>query len=162
MKNFHFIFFLLFFVCNLSYGQIQINRNLNLELAEKDSIKSSKLENSLIAFLTEAQNGTYSNEYVDSTHLKEFEFFFNKLAGIGKNNNPIFNDPIILKSYTPDKSTYFITVAFSGVKNETPFIYQVTEFKVLPYKNHYRFYCPFKERTSNFKSKKNQKRQLPL
>ena len=152
--NFKIIFFLSLFVCNLSYGQVSVNRNLNLELAEKDSIKSIKLEQSLIAFLTEAQNRTYSNEYVDSIHLKEYEFFFNKLSGIGKKNNQIFNDPIILKSYTPDHNTYQITVAFTGVKNDLPFIYQVTELKAVPYKNHYRFYSPFKERTSNFKSKK--------
>lgn len=152
--NFRIVFFLSLFVCNLSYSQVHVNRNFNLELAEKDSIKSETLESSLAAFLTEAQNATYSNEYVDSVHLKEYEFFFTKLAGIGKNNNPIFHDPIILKSYTADQHTYQITVAFTGVKEEVPFIYQVTELKAVPYKNHYRFYCPFEERTSNFKTKK--------
>ncbi len=148
------IVFLSFFVCNLSYSQISVNRNFDLELAEKDSIKSMKLENSLATFLTEAQNGTYTNEYVDTLHLKEYEFFFNKLSGIGKNNNPIFDAPIILKSYTADEHAYQLTVAFTGVKDDLPFIYQVTEFKAVPYKDHYRFYSPFKERTANFKTKK--------
>lgn len=142
------------FVCNFSWSQISVNRNFNLELAEKDSVKSKKLETSLLAFLTEAQNANYTNEYVDSTHLKEFEFFFNKLSGIGKNNNPIFHDPIILKSYTPDQHTYQMTVAFTGVKDDKPFVFQVTELIAVPYKNHYRFYCPFKERTAKFKTKK--------
>lgn len=148
------LFLLSFFVSHLAYSQVSINRNFNLELADRDSVTSKMLEESLSIFLAEAQNGTYSNEYVDSLHLKEFEFFFTKLAGIGKNNNPIFHDPIILKSYTPDQHTYYLTVAFSGVKEDKPFIYQITEFKTVPYKDHYRFYCPFKERTANFKTKK--------
>lgn len=48
-------------VCNFSYGQITIEKKFNLELAEKDSIKSLKLEKSLNAFLTEAKNGSISN-----------------------------------------------------------------------------------------------------
>ena len=47
------------FICNISYGQITVDKNFNLELAEKDSIKSLKLERSLNAFLTEAQNGSF-------------------------------------------------------------------------------------------------------
>lgn len=147
------VFFFSFLICNVSYSQIAVQRNFNLELAEKDSLKSMKLEHSLMAFLGEAQEGVYSNEYVDSTHLKAYEFFFNKLAGIGKNNHPDFNDPIILKSYTPDQDTYYLTVSFTGVKNEIPFIYQVTELKAVPYKDHYRFYSVFEERTANFKTK---------
>ncbi|MFT4666777.1 MAG: hypothetical protein ACI9XB_003744 [Gammaproteobacteria bacterium] len=147
------IFLLTFFIYNLSYSQTSINRNFNLELSE-DSLKATVLESSLNTFLSEAQNGTYSNEYVDSVHLNKYEFFFNKLPGIGKNNNPTFNKPIILKSYTPDEHSYQITVAFTGVKENLPFIYQVTELKAVPYENHYRFYSPFEERTSNFKTKK--------
>ncbi len=152
--KFKLTFFLSFFAFYFTSGQISINRNLNLELADRDSVTSKKLEKSLGVFLLEAQNNTYSHEYVDSTHRKEYDFFFRKLSGIGKKNPSIFNDPIILKSYTPDHETYFITVAFSGVKEDKPFIYQVTEFKLVPYKNHYRFYCPFEERTANFHTKK--------
>ncbi len=148
------VYLLSFFLSHCAFSQVSINRNLNLELADRDSITSVLLEESLEAFLAEAQHGTYSEAYVDTLHLKKYEFFFSKLAGIGKNNNPIFNDPIILKSYTPDQHTYFITVAFTGVKEERPFIYQITEFKTVPYQDHYRFYCPFEERTTNFKAKK--------
>ena len=89
------------FICNVSYGQITVDKNFNLELAEKDSIKSMKLERSLNAFLTEAQNGSFSNKYVDSIHKKKYEFFFNKLLGFGKNSsNRIFNNPIVIKSYS--------------------------------------------------------------
>lgn len=147
------LFLLSFSLGHYAFSQISLNRNLNLELADRDSTTSAFLEESLMAFLAEAQSGTYSHAYVDSLHLKTYEFFFSKLAGIGKNNNPIFNDPIILKSYTPDQHTYFITVAFTGVKEERPFIYQITEFKLVPYQGHYRFYCPFQERTANFKRK---------
>lgn len=148
------LFLISFLLSQAAFSQLSINRNLNLELADRDSIKSALLEESLSAFLTEAQNGDYSHEYVDSLHLQEYEFFFSKLAGIGKNNESLFNDPIILKSYTPDGYSYFMTVAFTGVKEERPFIYQITEFKTIPYQDHYRFYCPFEERTANFKAKK--------
>lgn len=146
------ILILSFFISNLSYGQITVHRNFNLELAEKDSVKSKKLEKSLNAFLTQAQNGTYSEQYVDSNHLKKYEFFFNKLSGIGKNSTN-FHNPAILKSYTPDGDTYMITVSFSGIKNDVPFIYQITELKAIPHLDHYRFYCPFEENTTHFKNK---------
>lgn len=153
--NIKITFFLLsIFVCNLSYGQISLNRNFDLELAEKDSLTSIKLEESLIAFLLEAQNRAYTNEYADSTHRKKYEFFFSKLSGIGKKNPEIFNDPIVLKSYTADGQIYQLTVAFTGLKDEQPFIYQATELKAVPYENHYRFYSPFEERTSHFKTQK--------
>lgn len=146
------ILILSFFISSLSYGQITVHRNFNLELAEKDSIKSKKLEKSLNAFLTQAQNGTYSEQYVDSNHLKKYEFFFKKLSGIGKNSTN-FHNPSILKSYTPDGETYMITISFSGIKNNVPFIYQITELKAIPYLNQYRFYCPFEENTAHFKNK---------
>jgi len=140
------------FVCNVAYGQISVDRNFDLELAERDSTKSAKLEKALNAFLTEAQNDTYSDEYVDSAHLKKYEFFFKKLSGIGKSSNDFYS-PSILKSYTPDGETYVLTVAFAGVKNDVPFIYQITELRATPYQDHYRFYCPFEENTAGFKSK---------
>jgi len=150
--NINRILILSIFICNISYGQITVNRNFNLELTEKDSLKSIKLEKSLNGFLTEAINRTYSNKYVDSIHLKKYEFFFNKLSGIGKNSND-FHNPSILKSYSPDGEIYMLTVAFFGIKNDNPFIYQITELMAKPYKDHYRFYCPFKENTVNFKTK---------
>ena len=145
------------FLCNICYGQITVERNFNLELAEKDSIKSMKLEKSLNAFLTEAQNGSFSNEYVDSTHLKKYEFFYNKLLGFGKNStNRTYENPIIIKSYSKNEEgeIYFITLSLSGTQNEKSFIYRIVEIKAKPYKDHYRFYSPFEDRTANFKSEK--------
>lgn len=141
------------FICNISYGQITVERNFNLELAEKDSVKSMKLERSLNGFLTEAQNGSFSKEYVDSTHLKKYEFFFSKLYGFGKNSaNRIFNNPIVIKSYSAkDKGEiFFITLSLSGVRDEQPFIHRIVELMAMPYMDHYRFYSPFEERTKNF------------
>ncbi|WP_452222078.1 hypothetical protein [Lacinutrix salivirga] len=142
------------FMLNLSYGQVKVQRNFNLELAEKDSIKSSVLEKSLNGFLTEALNNSFSQKYVDRLHLKQYNFFFRKLAGIGHDNESIkFNDPSILKSFTPNGEDYKITVAFTGIQDGTPFVFQITELKAIPYKGYYRFYCPFEENTANFKSK---------
>lgn len=144
-------------ICNVSYGQITVDRNFNLELAENDTIKSLKLERSLNAFLTEAQNGQFSNEYVDSVHEKKYEFFFNKLLGFGKNSpNRKFNNPIVIKSYSikDEGEVFFITFSLSGSQNGQPFIYRIIETKAIPYKDHYRFYSPFEERTANFKSDK--------
>ncbi|GAB5554546.1 MAG: hypothetical protein Sapg2KO_41370 [Saprospiraceae bacterium] len=146
--------FLTLFCASFVYSQVNIQRNFNLELAEKDSLTSAKIEASLQGFLAQAQNGDYSSEYVDPEHQKEFEFFFNKLAGIGKDNHPDFNEPIILKSFTADHETYQLTVAFTGQRDGVPFIYQITELQAVPYQDHYRFYCPFRERTANFKRQK--------
>ena len=69
--NFNRVLIWSLFICNISYGQITVDKNFNLELAEKDSLKSMKLERSLNAFLTEAQNGRFSDKYVDSVHKKK-------------------------------------------------------------------------------------------
>jgi hypothetical protein len=151
------IIYLCTVVCNFSYGQITIEKNFDLELVEKDSIKSLKLEKSLNSFLTEAQNGSFSNKYVDSSHQKKYEFFFNKLLGFGKNSpDRIFNNPIVIKSYSvkDEGEIYFMTFSLSGSENGQPFIYRIVEIKAVPYKDHYRFYSPFEERTANFKSEK--------
>ena len=155
--NFNRVLIWSLFICNISYGQITVDKNFNLELAEKDSLKSMKLERSLNAFLTEAQNGRFSDKYVDSVHKKKYEFFFNKLLGFGKNSsNRIFNNPIVIKSYSikDEGKIYFITFSLSGSQNGKPFIHRIVETKAVPYKDHYRFYSPFEERTANFKSKK--------
>ena len=146
------ILFLSLFIGHISLAQITIGHNFNLELSE-DSLTAVKLENSLNAFLTEAQNGTYSHEYVDSTHLQQNEFFFRKLSGIGKNSSSTFHHPNVLKSYSSDKENYMVTVAFTGVKDDVPFVYQITELLAKPYNNHYQFYCPFTEKTNSFKTK---------
>lgn len=148
-----------FFTLLLSFitvnSQEAVIRNFNLELAEKDSLKSSIIESSLNGFLNQAKNRSYSNEYVDTLHLKKYEFFFNKLSGIGISSDQIsFNPPSVLKSYTPDGNNYRLTIAFTGFQDSIPFVYQVTELIATPYKDHYRFYCPFEENTKYFKTKK--------
>lgn len=134
------------------FAQVSVEKNLNLELVEKDSLTSLKIERALNGFLTEAQEKNYSEKYVDSTHLLKYEFFFNKLAGIGKNSGN-YNKPLVLKSYPVENGNYRLTVGFSGVREGQPFIYQMTELKAVPYKDHYRFYCPFEENTKHFKTK---------
>lgn len=142
-------------ICNISYAQINVNKNFNLELVEKDSLKSLVIEKSLNGFLTEALNRAYSHKYVDTLHLKKYNFFFQKLAGIGNDTERMkYNQPNILKSYSPDGIEFRITVAFSGIKDNIPFIYQVTELIAVPYQDHYRFYCPFEENTKGFKREK--------
>ena len=134
-------------------AQVSVERNLNLELAEGDKITSLKIEESLNGFLTEAQNNDYSEDYVSSKHLREFKFFFDRLAEIGKNSEG-FHSPLILKSFPVENGSYRLTVAFTGVKDERPFVYQVTEFKAIPFQRHFRFYCPFRDNTAHFKSKR--------
>lgn len=146
------VILLITLLTNGLFAQVSIKRNLNLELVEKDSITSLKIERALNGFLTEAQEKNYSKKYVDSTHLLKYEFFFNKLAGIGT-NSPNFNKPLVLKSYPVENGNYRLTIGFSGQKEQEPFIYQITELKAVPYHDHYRFYCPFEDNTEHFKTK---------
>jgi len=131
-------------------AQVSIQRNLNLELAEKDSITSINIEKSLNGFLTEAKERDFSEKYTDSTHLLEYEFFFHKLGGIGQHAD--FHNPLVLKSYPIGDGCYRLTIGFTGEKDGQPFIYQMTELKAVPFEDHYRFYCPFEENTQHFKS----------
>jgi len=136
-------------------SQVTVIRNLNLALVEKDSLKSYIIENSLNGFLTEAKNGSYSNQYVDTLHLKKYEFFFNKLSGIGiETEHMSFNPPSVLKSYTPNGNDYRLTIAFTGYQDGIPIVFQVTELLAVPYKDYYKFYCPFEKNTANFRTKK--------
>ncbi|MDE5421526.1 hypothetical protein L3073_04855 [Ancylomarina sp. DW003] len=146
------IILLTILLSNGLFAQVSVERNLNLELAEKDSLTSVKIEKALNGFLTEAQEKNYSEKYVDSTHLFKYEFFFNKLAGIGKDSKE-YNRPLVLKSYQVENGNYRLTVGFTGQQKGQPFIYQITELKAVPYKDHYRFYCPFEDNTKHFKSK---------
>lgn len=147
-----YIILLLTLPANGLFAQVSVERNLNLELAEKDSLTSAKIERSLNRFLSQAQEKNYTEKYVDSTHLVEYDFFFNKLSGIGKDSK-VFNKPLILKSYPVGNGSYRLTVGFTGKREEQPFIYQMTELKAVPYEGHYRFYCPFEDNTKHFKSK---------
>ena len=144
-----------FLVCFASdaSAQISVERNLNLELAERDGATALKIEKSLNAFLTEAQKNAYSDNHVDPSHLLEFGFFFGKLAEIG-NDSKEFHNPLILKSYPVENGSYRLTIAFTGTKTDKPFVYQVTELKAMPYRDHFRFFCTFKDNTAHFKSKK--------
>ena len=128
-----------------------MERNLNLELAEKDSITSMKIQTALNGFLSEAQKNHYTETYVDLAHRDQYKFFFTKLAGIGQNSES-FHKPLVMKSYPIEDGAYRLTVGFTGEREGQPFIYQITELKAVPYKDHYRFYCPFPENTEHFKS----------
>jgi hypothetical protein len=146
------IILLITLLTNGLFAQVLVERNLNLELAEKDSFTSLKIERALNGFLTEAQEKNYSKKYVDSVHLLKYKFFFNKLSGIGVNSQN-FNKPLVLKSYPVENGNYRLTVGFSGQIEGQPFIYQITELKAVPYQDHYRFYCPFEDNTKHFKMK---------
>jgi hypothetical protein len=51
--------FLSLLASTTAIGQVTVSPNLNLELAERDSVTSAKIETSLNAFLTEAQDKSY-------------------------------------------------------------------------------------------------------
>ena len=151
-------FSLLLFICVFCVGtigraQVEIDRNLNLELAERDSVKSALLERSLAGFLAEAQSKNYTSQYVDTLHVKKYQFFFDKLSGIGTNSDEFFN-PTVLKSYSADGEVYRLTVGFYGIRDGNPFIYQITELKAVPSEDYYRFYCVFEENTAHYNSRK--------
>lgn len=89
-------------------SQISVERNFNLELAEKDSITSLKLEKSLNGFLLEAQGKNYTEKYVDKT-----------IVELVKETNEKTIDPL----RSPDTLYFTITEAnnllFQVVLNET-------------------------------------------
>lgn len=145
------ILFACLFAYNLS-AQVAVHRNFNLELAEKDSLTSTKIEQALNGFLAEAQAQNYTEKYIDSTHLLQYEFFFEKLAGIGK--HPAFEQPLVLKSYPVGDGIFRLSIGFTGVLDSQVFIYQITELKAVPYQNHYRFFCPFEDNTQHFLTKR--------
>lgn len=129
----------------------RFDRNLGTELSE-DSTTASVLAASLDGFLSEVAAGTFSEEYVDPTHHTRYEFFFENIPdGTSRRDDVEFNLPSVLKSYTFDEESYYLTISFSGTRGGKPSLFKVMEFKAVPYRDHYRFYCLFEERTSDFK-----------
>ncbi|MFK7933642.1 MAG: hypothetical protein AB8G22_09030 [Saprospiraceae bacterium] len=145
MQNKIVFFFLLFSIQTVS-AQFNIQRNFDLDLSP-DSTKAALLEQSLNGFLTEASERKFSEKYVDTTHLAQYDFFFSNLHGIGKSRNKTisFHPPTVLKSYSFDEETYYITVSISCTKAEQQFVYKIFELKAVPFQDHYRFYCLFAE-----------------
>lgn len=138
--------FCIFSYCLTANSQVTVTRNFDLELVEKDSLASAKIEIALNGFLSQARDMAYTEEYVDSAHLAEFNFFFYKLGRIGQQNPAIFHAPSVLKSFSKDGETYWLTVAFTGIQDDKPFVYQITELKAVPHDGGYRFYSPFEDR----------------
>ncbi len=128
-----------------------LHRNLNTTLSENNA-DSAALEASLLGFLAEAQLGTFSSEYVDPVHLEAHRFFFDGLQGFDLAGRSSPFSPTVLKSYSHDSLSYFVTVAFVGEVKEAIGIRKIVELKATPTDNGYQFFCPLEERTADLTS----------
>ena len=77
-----------FLISQISFGQVSTQINLNIELAEKDSITSGKIQSSLNGFLTEAFEGKYIQkimliQFIEK-NMNSFSSNFQKLVKIQK------------------------------------------------------------------------------
>lgn len=153
-KSFIFITIILtlnIFLVSLSFAQVTIDKNFRVELSEESEI-AEKLETALNGYLTEAYDGEFSEQFVEPNQLKKYDFFFYTLSRLRKNVKVEFHKPTVLKSYTFDGESYFITLSFGGTRDGQPYTYKIFEIKAVPFQESYRFYCVFDDRTANFKT----------
>ncbi|QDV09731.1 hypothetical protein Poly30_52900 [Planctomycetes bacterium Poly30] len=116
----------------------------------EDAAVAEALGRSLDAFLTEARDRAFTERCVDPASLLRTEFFFQGLSGLGSHEGS--EPPTVLKSYTTDGSTYFVTVAFTAVREEAPFLSKIVELRATPKDEGFRFDSPFTERTADFRA----------
>ncbi len=133
------------------FDGVRVEANLGASLSE-DSAVAEVLERSLNAFLTEARAGEFTDRCVDPRSATRYGFFFQGLRGLGKGGE--FHAPSVMKSYTVDGESYFITVAFAGTREGQPFIRTIVELKGVPVGERFVFTSPFEERTADFSEKK--------
>lgn len=125
----------------------KVVRNLEIELAP-DTETDQALEASLNGFLAETYAREYSDKYVDAEHYKRNEFFFENLpTGASRRESTSYDEPVVLRSYSPNEKDYYLTLSFSGKRDGSPFLYKVVELKAVPVADHFQFYCLFDERT---------------
>ena len=151
---------LLLIVCTASVGLAQspveeplLRRNFGLQLSENDEVDGA-LERALGAFLGEAKSGTLTEAYVDLNHVAEHGFYFKEVLGMASTEVRKFDVPTVLKSYTKNERDYFVTVSFTCLQKGAPFTYRIIEFKAVPSRGGYRFYCPLDDRTEHFQTTK--------
>lgn len=129
-------------------AQTGFRKNLNTTLSEDDAT-AALLEESLDEFLAAARDRSFPESLVNPQQLDRHGFFFAGISGLGSREG--FAAPLVLKSFEVKDRTYRITVAFNGERDGAPFVYKVVEFLAVPYKDAYRFACPFEERTADFR-----------
>ncbi len=131
-----------------AFAEPRVVRNLGLEISE-DSTTAVALETSLNGFLAETYAREYSDRYVDPAHYRQNEFFFENLpTGVSRRATTSFNEPAIVRSYSPNERDYYVTLNFSGTRDGVPSLFQLVELKAVPVSDHFRFYCLFDERTA--------------
>ena len=136
----------------LASPEPRVSRNLGTEIAP-DSTTALALEASLNGFLAETYAREYSDRYVDPAHHKRNEFFFDNLpTGVSRNESTSFDEPMIVRSYSPNERDYYVTLSFSGKRDDQPFLYKIVELKAVPVADHFRFHCLFDERTANLET----------
>lgn len=128
-------------------GRPVLVRNLDALLSE-DPVRAAALERSIAAFLREASTGEFTEDVVDLKELDQHSVFFRRVGGFG--DTPGIGVPSVLKTYTLNDEDYFVTIAFAGEVDGTPFLDMVVELKATPHGDGYRFHCPFEERTKDF------------
>lgn len=130
-------------------GQKLLTRNIGVELSE-DAGTDRALESALVGFLKQAERGEYKPNRVAPEHLAKHRFFFDGLTTTRRSRNAsvVIQPAAVLKSYSFDEQSYYITLAYHGTRNHEPFIRKIAQLKAVPFEGSYQFECLFDERTA--------------
>ena len=126
--------------------------NLNAELSEDDETAAA-LGEALAGFLGEVVAGEFTDTYTDPAHVERYDFFFSGIPdGTSRRTDVEFHPPSVLKSYSFDEETYYVTVSFSATVAGVPGLIKIVELKAVPHEAGYRFYCVFEEKTASLET----------
>ncbi|MFK7741860.1 MAG: hypothetical protein AB8H80_16200 [Planctomycetota bacterium] len=144
-------------------SQTRIARNLGAELSE-DAETDRALERSLTRFLDQCDAGAFERDTVKPEHAAQHSFFFNELIETRASQRSGFHiDPaVVLKSYSFDGDSYYISLAFHGERDGERFLRKIVQVKAVPHDpssvdgatRSYRFECLFEERTLGLQTTK--------
>ena len=128
-------------------AQVTIERNPGAVFSE-DAQVAATLEASLVEFLGQTRTGQFEEGVVIPGHLGRYGSFFKRLERAGTAEGSAA--PSLLKSYTLDGETYWVTLAFGGVREGRPFSELIVELEARPLGETFAVGCPFERRTKDF------------
>ncbi len=126
-----------------------LERNLGAKLAENPAIEAS-LQSSLAAFVGAVQSGAVSEVHIALPDQEQHGFFMRAIRGLATKPDETAGVARVLKSYSPDGSSYLITIAFP--RGREPGIHKILEFHAFPEGDGYRFRSPFEHRTHSLRT----------
>lgn len=153
-----FLFFCLFIVCLNGKSQVVNYKIISQIELPNDSLLRVRLLGSLDVFLGDARFDLQNSKMVDQDHYSQYFDFFDMLNGVERSRK--YNDSSFFKCYLKNvvlqpNGDYKIDLSYYGTSPEMEIINKLNiTFLAKENNENFKFFCPFKENSEAWKSKK--------